>query len=46
MWWALAVGAIVGYLIGSVQFGLIVGRATKGFLCTTHQASGGNTVMS
>jgi glycerol-3-phosphate acyltransferase PlsY len=30
MWWALAVGAIVGYLIGSVQFGLIVGRMTRG----------------
>src|SRR5438067_13013528 len=30
MWWALAVGAIVGYLIGSVQFGLIVGRVTRG----------------
>ena len=30
MWWALIVAAIVGYLIGSVQFGLIVGRMTRG----------------
>ena len=30
MWWAIIVGAICGYLIGSVQFGLIVGRVTRG----------------
>src|SRR2546430_10746853 len=30
MWWALAVGAVVGYLIGSVQFGLIIGGMTRG----------------
>ena len=30
MWWAIVVGAVCGYLIGSVQFGLIVGRLTRG----------------
>jgi glycerol-3-phosphate acyltransferase PlsY len=30
MWWALIVSAIAGYLIGSVQVGLLVGRATRG----------------
>ena len=30
MWWAIAVAAVIGYLIGSVPFGLIVGRITRG----------------
>ncbi|HYM14960.1 MAG TPA: glycerol-3-phosphate 1-O-acyltransferase PlsY [Dehalococcoidia bacterium] len=30
MWWAIAVGGALGYAIGSVQFGLIVGRITRG----------------
>jgi len=30
MWWAIAVAAAFGYLLGSVQFGLIVGRITRG----------------
>ena len=30
MWWAIPVSAVIGYLIGSVQFGLIVGRVTRG----------------
>lgn len=30
MWWALVVAAVVGYLIGSIQVGLLVGRATRG----------------
>ncbi len=36
MWWAIIVGAVVGYLIGSVQFGLIVGRATRGIDIREH----------
>jgi len=30
MWWAILLSAAVGYAAGSVQFGLIVGRATRG----------------
>lgn len=30
MWWAIPVAAATGYAIGSVQFGLIVGRLTRG----------------
>ena len=30
MWWAIVVSALIGYAIGSVQFGLIVGRITRG----------------
>jgi len=30
MWWAIAVSGLLGYAIGSVQFGLIVGRITRG----------------
>ncbi len=30
MWWAIPVAAAIGYAIGSVQFGLIVGRLTRG----------------
>jgi glycerol-3-phosphate acyltransferase PlsY len=30
MWWAIPVSAVIGYLIGSIQFGLIVGRITRG----------------
>ncbi len=30
MCWALPAGAAAGYLIGSIQFGLIVGRVTRG----------------
>jgi glycerol-3-phosphate acyltransferase PlsY len=30
MWWAIAVAGLLGYAIGSVQFGLIVGRVTRG----------------
>lgn len=30
MWWAIAVAGLLGYAIGSVQFGLIVGRITRG----------------
>ncbi len=30
MWWAIPVAAIVGYAIGSVPVGLIVGRITRG----------------
>ncbi len=30
MWWALVVAAVVGYLIGSIQVGLLVGRAARG----------------
>ncbi|MBF6598951.1 MAG: glycerol-3-phosphate 1-O-acyltransferase PlsY [Dehalococcoidia bacterium] len=30
MWWALVAAAAIGYLIGSMQFGLLVGRATRG----------------
>ncbi len=30
MWWAVLVSGIIGYAIGSLQFGLIVGRLTRG----------------
>jgi glycerol-3-phosphate acyltransferase PlsY len=30
MWWAIVLSAVIGYAIGSVQFGLIVSRATRG----------------
>lgn len=30
MWWAIPLAAVIGYAIGSVQFGLIVGRITRG----------------
>jgi glycerol-3-phosphate acyltransferase PlsY len=30
MWWAILLSAVIGYAIGSVQFGLIVGRITRG----------------
>jgi glycerol-3-phosphate acyltransferase PlsY len=30
MWWAIAVAGALGYAIGSVQFGLIIGRITRG----------------
>ncbi|MEX2247928.1 MAG: glycerol-3-phosphate acyltransferase, partial [Dehalococcoidia bacterium] len=30
MWWAIPAAAVIGYLIGSVQVGLLVGRATRG----------------
>jgi glycerol-3-phosphate acyltransferase PlsY len=30
MWWALPVAALIGYLLGSIPFGLIVGRVTRG----------------
>ncbi len=30
MWWAIPLAAVIGYAIGSIQFGLIVGRITKG----------------
>lgn len=30
MWWAIPVGGLIGYAIGSIQFGLIVGRLTRG----------------
>ena len=30
MWWAVVVSALAGYAIGSVQFGIIVGRITRG----------------
>jgi glycerol-3-phosphate acyltransferase PlsY len=30
MWWAIAVAGLLGYAIGSVQFGLIIGRITRG----------------
>jgi glycerol-3-phosphate acyltransferase PlsY len=30
MWWAIAVSALIGYALGSVQFGIIVGRITRG----------------
>jgi glycerol-3-phosphate acyltransferase PlsY len=30
MWWAIIVSAAIGYAIGSVQFGIIVGRITRG----------------
>lgn len=30
MWWALPLGALLGYAVGSAQFGIIVGRLTRG----------------
>lgn len=30
MWWAIPVSAAIGYAIGSIQFGLIIGRITRG----------------
>jgi glycerol-3-phosphate acyltransferase PlsY len=30
MWWAILLAAVIGYLIGSIPFGLIVGRVTRG----------------
>jgi len=30
MWWAIPVAAIIGYTIGSIPVGLIVGRVTRG----------------
>jgi glycerol-3-phosphate acyltransferase PlsY len=30
MWWAILAGALIGYLIGSIPTGLIVGRITRG----------------
>lgn len=30
MWWSILAAAVIGYLIGSVQFGLIIGRITRG----------------
>jgi acyl phosphate:glycerol-3-phosphate acyltransferase len=30
MWWAVLICAIAGYAIGSIQFGLIIGRITRG----------------
>jgi glycerol-3-phosphate acyltransferase PlsY len=30
MWWAIAVSALIGYALGSVQFGIIIGRITRG----------------
>jgi glycerol-3-phosphate acyltransferase PlsY len=30
MWWAIVVSALFGYALGSVQFGIIVGRITRG----------------
>ncbi len=30
MWWAIVVSAVIGYALGSVQFGIIVGRITRG----------------
>ncbi len=30
MWWAIAVAGLLGYAIGSMQFGLMVGRITRG----------------
>ena len=30
MWWAIVVSALIGYALGSVQFGIIVGRITRG----------------
>jgi glycerol-3-phosphate acyltransferase PlsY len=30
MWWALPVAALIGYLLGSIPVGLIVGRVTRG----------------
>ena len=30
MWWAIVLSAVIGFAIGSVQFGIIVGRITRG----------------
>lgn len=30
MWWSIAVTAVLGYALGSVQFGLLAGRLTRG----------------
>ncbi len=30
MWWAILVSAAIGYAIGSLQFGLMIGRITRG----------------
>jgi glycerol-3-phosphate acyltransferase PlsY len=30
MWWAILVSGVTGYALGSLQFGLIVGRLTRG----------------
>src|SRR4051794_17887076 len=30
MWWAIVLSALIGYAIGSIQFGIIVGRITRG----------------
>ena len=30
MWWAILASAAIGYAIGSIQFGLIIGRLTRG----------------
>lgn len=30
MWWSVVAGATASYLLGSIQFGLIVGRLTRG----------------
>ncbi len=30
MWWAIVLSAVIGYAIGSVQFGIVVGRITRG----------------
>jgi glycerol-3-phosphate acyltransferase PlsY len=30
MWWAILLSSVIGYGIGSVQFGLLVGRITRG----------------
>ncbi len=30
MWWAILASAAIGYAIGSIQFGLIIGRITRG----------------
>jgi glycerol-3-phosphate acyltransferase PlsY len=30
MWWAIPLGAVLGYVIGSIPVGLIVGRVTRG----------------
>jgi len=30
MWWALIAAAVIGYLVGSIQFGLLIGRRARG----------------
>ena len=30
MWWAIVLSALIGYALGSVQFGIIVGQITRG----------------